>query len=57
MIGFLEYINDFVDRIDETLHIEFSNELVSLFFNCKAESVEDVLSKPIRRDYAEISFY
>lgn len=31
-------------------------KVLSIFFNCHKQSVLDVLSKPIKRDYAEVSF-
>lgn len=55
ILGMIEYVNDFTDRLLETLHPMVENDVLNLFFNCKKDSVEEVLKKPISRDHAEIS--
>ena len=36
--------------------ISNNSNSISLFFNCKQASIDEVLKKPIAKDYAEISF-
>lgn len=56
LMGIMRYINDFTSREYNTLHPMSDDNLMSLFFNCHKQSVLDVLAKPIKRDYAEVSF-
>ena len=44
-MGLLNYINDFTARPIETLHVEIQSlDNLFIFFNCKKDSVEDVLA-------------
>ena len=56
LLGLLKYFNDFNERPIETLHVEALDHALNIFFNCKDSSIEDVLSKPVASDFAEISF-
>ena len=51
----IAYVNDFTDRALDTLHPMVENDVLNLFFNCKKDSVEEILKKPIARDHTEIS--
>lgn len=59
LMGVLKYINDFAERPTETLHVSIDNEkqIINLFFNCHAESIQDALSKDLPQGYFEVSFY
>jgi hypothetical protein len=52
------YINEVSLKPINTMYPIISNttKSISLFFNCKQASIDDVLRKPIAKDYAEISF-
>ena len=56
--GVFGYMNEISKLNINTLHpvIDDESESVALFFNCKSSFVDEILSKPIPRDYAEISF-
>lgn len=58
LMGLLNYINDFTARPIETLHVEVNeeNKNMLVFFNCKKQSVEDVIASPIDMDLTEINF-
>jgi len=57
--GFLDYIHVYSQREVDTTHIEVEDkrDLLHLFFNCKADSVKDAISKTIRTDQIELSLY
>ena len=57
LLGVMDYINDFVGRKSETLHALYHDETLMLFFNCKKDSVMEVLNKPpIGRSNTEVNF-
>ena len=57
LLGLMGYINDFTDRPIETTHMQMTpDHSLQMFFNCKKDSIESVLSKPIGRDTTEFSF-
>ena len=57
-LGFIGYLNDFISKPIETLHVETTseNDVLALFFNCKSESIKDVLSQKLSKDISEFSF-
>lgn len=57
--GFLDYVNVYTERQYDTTHIEVADgkQLFHLFFNCKADSIKDTLSKDIRTDQIEVGAY
>jgi len=59
LMGLLKYVDDFVARPMDTLHVMVSkeNELIHLFFNCHGGSIRDALEKPVPAGYVELSFY
>ena len=58
LAGFLEYINQQAARKTDTLHVHVNSDArnVYFFYNCKKQSVEDVLKHPVKPDYTELSF-
>lgn len=57
LLGLMGYINDFTERPIETTHMQMTaDHSLQMFFNCKKDSIESVLSKPIGRDTTEFSF-
>jgi hypothetical protein len=54
--GLIDYINEFSFNEFNTLHImTHKDDALALFFNCKKDSVEEVLAGNIQREYLEIS--
>ena len=49
-MGVLHYINDFSEKLKETMHVEINSErqIVWAFFNCHGDSVRDAMSKEVR---------
>jgi hypothetical protein len=58
LAGFLEYINQQAARKTDTLHVHVNSDARNVYFlyNCKKQSVEDVLKHPVKPDYTELSF-
>jgi hypothetical protein len=57
LLGVIEYVNDFISRKSETLHVLYKDETLMMFFNCKKGSVQEVLNKPpIGRENTEVNF-
>jgi len=54
--GLINYINEFSSNEFNTLHLmTLKDDAVALFFNCKKDSVEEVLAGNVKRDYLEVS--
>ena len=54
--GLINYINEFSSHEFNTLHVmTHKNDAMALFFNCKKDSVEEVLAGNVQRDYLEVS--
>jgi len=54
-LGLFAYIHEFSKKDSESAHLMFHSNQLAMFFNCKKESVENVLEKPILRDTSEVS--
>ena len=58
LVGVLGYINDFTERPIETTHMSVNKEKknFNMHFNCKKDSILEVVNAPIPSNKAEVSF-